>query len=321
MTKLEVDMAFTRRIISGLVAGMESFFPNAPLLRTESWGNDFPEKRFLVVRRKDSCAGLFSYVATTLGWIKYAEENSMIPVVDLARHKNIYQSWADFIIRRLNTWEMFFDQPAGLSVSDISHARNVVVADGVPRNEGDIRAILQNRDLMHAYRRLAKRWLRPKLSALAQFDNVAFNCAIGHGVIGALARGTDFFAMKPHGHAVQPDADEIICMIRDYQSSYRGGRFVYLVTEDVSIADRFKAEFGDDLLLPLQDFVSYKGGLLAQNESVAHNKRRGLAYLKAVIDLSRCDSLFSGINNGALGAMIFSSGFKSVNIVDHGDYD
>ena len=314
-------MAFARRILRGLVAGMESIFPNAPLLRTESWGNDFPGKRFLVIRRKDSCAGLFSYVATTLGWIKYAEENCMIPVVDMACHKNIYQSWADFVIRRLNTWEIFFEQPAGLSVGDISHAQNVVIADGVPRSESDVRAILQNSDLLKSYRRLVKRWLRPKFSALSQFDNVALNCAIRHGVIGVLARGTDFFEMKPHGHAIQPDADEIICKIRDYQASNRGGRFVYLVTEDVSIADRFKAEYGAYLLLPLQDFVSYKGGLLAQNESVAHNKRRGLAYLKAVIDLSRCDSLFSGINNGAFGAMIFSDGFQSVNIIDHGDYD
>lgn len=304
-----------------IAARMGIRIPAEPLLRYESWGHDFPERKFLVIRRKDSCAGLFSYVATTLGWIKFAEENNMVPVIDMARHKNIYQTWTDYIFKELNSWKIFFEQPTDFDIGTISSAQNVVIADGVPQNGGNIRFLMQNAETLNQYRRLAKKYLHPRLDSLRQYENEAFNKVCSKGVIGVLARGTDFAGMHPSGHAVQPSAEELIHAVDGFMGVNKNARHVFLVTEDGSIAKRFKTRYGNALLLPLQDFVPYNGGLLSQNKAVAHSKSRGLAYLKAVIDLSRCDFLFSGINNGALGAMLLSDGFKFVKILDYGDYD
>ena len=304
-----------------VVASMcEKAFPSVPTFRLDSRGRRFPDCQFLLIRRKDFCAGLFSYVVTTLDWIRYADENGLVPVVDMAYHKNIYQTWFDFLFRRLNSWELFFSQPMGVRPFDIVRAARVFVADGVAPGGADIRGIIYDENKLSQYRELAKKYLRPNYAELQRYDNPVLNEALQVGVVGVIARGTDFVAMRPRGHAIQPTVDEIILEVNKCLADGRNNWRVFLVTEDPSIAERFRGEYGDRLISPVQEFVRYEGGLLAQNKSVAHNKERGLAYLKAIMDLSRCDCLFAGINNGTAGAMILSRGFQASRIFDHGDY-
>ena len=83
-----------------------------PDLQECTWGEDFPDKRFLVIRRyAPSCAGLLSFFSTTLGWIRYAIRNDMIPVVDMQTWLNQHLEWWE--TGRKNAWEFYFEQPCG----------------------------------------------------------------------------------------------------------------------------------------------------------------------------------------------------------------
>ena len=55
-----------------------------------SYGNENPRKTFFVIRRNAPNAGLYSFVLTNLGWMKYAVDKGYIPVVDMQSFYNTY---------------------------------------------------------------------------------------------------------------------------------------------------------------------------------------------------------------------------------------
>ena len=91
--------------------------------RRISYGKENKDKKFYVVRRANAKVGLFSLVLTNLGYIKYALEQGLIPVVDMSNYDNFY-SGADENIS--NMWQYYFEQPCGYSLRDINKSKNVV---------------------------------------------------------------------------------------------------------------------------------------------------------------------------------------------------
>ena len=321
MTKLNLALwGVARKVYCFIVK-----FRHVPVLRNVSWGRDFPDKRFLLIRRGDTVAGLFSYFVTALGWVKYAEDRKMIPVIDMGHYRNVYLTWREFLFTRTNAWDFFFEQPGGFSVRDIRRARNVTIAEGVPPDEigyPDPRICL-DADMsqkLEAWVNTARRTMSVVEEALTPYCNDEFEHVVNSGVIGVLARGTDYVEFRPHGHPVQPTARQLIEAVNEYSADGHAHERIFLVTEDSRIADEFRREYGQRLMLAKQPFVDYHGGWLCENSSINHNRERGFAYLKAIVDLSRCSSLFAGRTNGAIGALLLSRGFQKTHFFDLGLY-
>ena len=51
--------------------------------RRTSYGSDYPEQTFFVIRRAYCKVGLFSYVMTNMGLTDYALKKGYIPVIDM----------------------------------------------------------------------------------------------------------------------------------------------------------------------------------------------------------------------------------------------
>lgn len=293
------------------------------LWREVSWGTEFQHKRFLVIRRRDRYAGLFSYFYTNLCWMLYACDHGMIPVVDMQTHRNLYQRWRDW--RRVNSWELFFEQPFGYSLPDISRAAHVLVATGVdpdvcklPVDVWDSSPGANSR--LRSVREFVREHMKVKTSRLEAYQNEEFESALSSGVLGVFARGTDYVTVKPRGSTVQPSAEMVIAKVREYLLDGHKSERVYLVTEDPFVASQFKKAFGDRLILSKQEPLKYDGGLLGDNSEVVGAVDRGLAYLKAIIDLSRCRSMIAGRANGAAGAMLLTAGYDYTYFFDLGSY-
>ena len=317
---LSIPRRFARTVWGVWAATMRK-----PSLREECWGVGFPDKHFLVIRRADTVGGLFSFFATNLGWIKYAEDHGFIPVVDMGHYRNLYLSWFEFMFTRTNPWEFFFMQPGGYSMLDIRDAQRVTIAEGVPPDEigyPDPRTSfdVMNSGKLQGWVDTARHSIVIADEVILSYRNDRFEQAVQNGIIGVLARGTDYTMCCPHGHPVQPTARQLIDMVNKYSAEGHFDEKIYLVTEDRRIADEFRREYGDRLILARQSFVDYQGGLLCENKLIKHNKEHGLAYLKAIVDLSRCSSIFAGRTNGALGAFLLSKGFQKTYFFDLGVY-
>ena len=292
-----------------------------PLLRTVSWGDNHRDKHFLVIRRSDKCPGLFSFVTTTLGWINYAVEHNMIPVVDMYTHKNLYSE--SILKKRSNVWELFFEQPSNFSLEDVRHAHNVTIAYGVsdtigcfPENfllriDSDVR-------LLSDWRILASKYIRIKEYVKKKWACERLECALQSGVIGVLARGTDYVRMKPSNHPVQPSIIDVIKKVRI--KAAENNFPIFLVTEDSDIEQRFKEEFKERLILSGQNTIPYSGGFLAECSSVRRNIDRAMLYLNAIYYLSKCQCIITGNVNGAIGAVLMANDVQDRFVFNLGRY-
>ena len=279
-------------------------------MKVVSWGADFPDKMFLVIRRNEPQAGLCSLVQTNLAWIRFAERHGMIPVVDMQTTRNLYQGHGER--GRVNAWEFFFEQPAGYTLKMIKRAAHVVVVTGVLPAPGFLPSFKGG---LTEWRGLAKRCLHVRHEALSAFATEALERDKDR-TIGVLARGTDYAALRPKGHPVQPTAKQVIERVREMGSDKR----IFLVTEDRSIKVEFDKAFGERLIVARQDCIDYSGGYLADCNDVKRSRERGMAYLKAVVDLARCPEVVAGRTSGALVAALLADESQHAYYFDLGLY-
>lgn len=310
------------RTIADIVYRFPPFAPK-PILEASTWGDEFPSERFLVIRRGEYGVGLFSLFITTLSWIRYADEHGMIPVVDMQTEKNLYQKRSFF--RRENAWEHFFEQPAGYGLERIRRAKNIVIARAFSEQNLPSQWMDCDPDRnpeIETWRAIVERHINIRYELLSPWRNAHLESAFaaGNGVLGVLARGTDYTTVKPIGHPIQPSCQQLFDRIDSLAKEGLSFSSIYLVTEDTSIAAQFAKRYQERLILSRQDTLAYSGGYLRSNKHVAHNVDRGHAYLKAIYDLARCDYLVSGRTSGMVGAVLLSKGFKRTELFDLGSY-
>lgn len=294
-------------------------------LHIKTWGSDFPDRKFLVIRRRDYGVGLFSYFLTNLGWINYSINNGYVPVIDMKANRTIYHSNAFF---RKNVWEDFFCQPFDYGIHDIRHAKNVTIVEG--RTLDGIKDFLpdfgadenvESNQSLQPWRKLVADYMRPKIEPLGSYVSPRLEAALsGNGAIGVLARGTDYVRLRPDKHPVQPSFADFVVAIKEYDSLVGLRKPIFLVTEDRNLAMDFMGHYKERLILAKQDFIPYKRGFLCSNKSVVGNKERGFAYLRAIFDLSRCQALIAGRTSGTIGAVLLSKGFVYSKVFNLGKY-
>lgn len=76
-----------------------------------------PRKKICVLIRRGEITGLFALFRNILAGIAFADRHSMLPVVDMKNYPNAYLEAEE--VGRVNAWEHYFLQPAGISLDEI----------------------------------------------------------------------------------------------------------------------------------------------------------------------------------------------------------
>lgn len=131
----------------------------------ESWGEDYPDKIFYVIRRPNMW-GLMSILTVYIQHIWYARRRNWIPVIDMENAPNLYLE-DEAVGKGINTWEWYFEQPMGYSMKDIAHARNIVFCNGnlytSSQNAYQIDYLtMVNNNKQEQWRKLARKYYRMK---------------------------------------------------------------------------------------------------------------------------------------------------------------
>lgn len=283
--------------------------------------------RPLIIRRRAYGCGLFSYFITNLGWMRYAEEQGLTPVVDMRTHPTIYHAEGE--VGRVNVWERFFCQPCELSLDEVSDVRRYSVADAMripgrasffpdfPECEN-----IELDECFLGWRRLVHKYVRIRLDVLDRYktDGLEFELAAGRPVIGVLARGTDYVKLRPLDHPVQPCVNFLFDTIDRYSQCGHQDEKIFLATEDTEILKQFSVRFGTRLIVAKQSRPAYVDGLYGFVDSASGACQRGYEYLRAIYDLSRCSALIAGRTSGALGAALLSQGYSYAKLINLGRY-
>lgn len=288
-----------------------------------SWGGGNPDKIFFVVRRATSKVGLFSYVMTNMGLVRYALEQGYIPVIDMQSNSNTYLEESQ--VGKENAWEFYFEQPCGYSMDDIRKSKNIILSNGMinEKNVYPKSEVAWDEQKYVEWKVFFSRYFHVRKDIIDEANRLYDELFKDKKVIGVLARGTDYMNNRPKKHPVQPDVKVVISDVKRMLEDKKGD-CVYLATEDEVIYKEFKKEFGDILQVSGAKRCENTGTRNINDvydQSGQDKYMRGKEYLINILLLSRCNSLVAGNVGGTLGAILLTNGYEYQKIYNMGVYE
>lgn len=288
--------------------------------RKTSYGSDYPDQTFFVIRRAYCKVGLFSYVMTNMGLTDYALKKGYIPVIDMQNGRNTYLS--EEKVGKENSWEYFFKQPAGYTLQDIKKAQNVILSDGLitDRNHYPDFEIVKDEAKFEYWHAFFGQHLKIADSVWVEFEKTRDALFKGRKMLGILARGTDYVAARPKGHPIQPEPCQIIAKAEEILEKYSCDG-IYLATEDQDIYERLQEAFGERMCaLPVHRYRSSGNENINDLRGCEDQEKSGREYLISMLLLSDCSCLLAGNVGGTHGAMLMSRGYEYRYVFDLGMY-
>jgi len=278
-----------------------------------------------IIRRNNSVAGLFSYFQTTLGELAYADKCGFIPVVDYCNYANSYLYKEE--IGKINSWEYFFEQPSKLTLHDGLKSKRIILGDGrsIHGMPGPSADLFYNRQgELDYWKSICDKYIKVNPSIKNQV-NEAKKIFNGKKVLGVSCRGTDYVALRPHGHPIQPTIEAVMEKIDEVIEEQKY-ELIYLTVEDKKIIERMQEKYGDKLIMYDRKHADYDpneiGLITGYDLGQKDDKyRQGFDYLVSMLLLNECDGLITSLTSGSLGVMCMSKGFSYLYVFDMGTYD
>lgn len=277
-----------------------------------SYGDENPDKTFYVIGMTYTTAGLYAIVKSIFCHIVYANFKGYVPVVDM---KNFNSQISDGVDSEKNAWELYFQQPGGFYLQDISRSKKIIKSCSLPYPKGvEIGLDTPMTADFHAeFSSQYKKFIVPTPEVLA-YAQQKLESVVGNRkrVLGVLCRGTDYVESKPSGHPIQPTAEQAIAKAKEVMGQY-GYDYVFLATEDKRIFNKFHEAFGDKLLFSgqkLYDGLKGKKFLSELAPTDYSEKWHNIVdYFSTIYILSKCDGLLAGLTCGSICAYLMSDGY------------
>lgn len=255
--------------------------------------------------------GIFCDLLAFLRWVYFAELMGYTPVIDMQYVPNLYLE--DELLGRVNSYEYFYRQPAGMSAEEAYRSRDVFFVNRLdcPYNFSLRQKLTykkatavsdwvygENREKHFAlYKRLYDTYFVPSDEARA-FVEARWNELVqpGERTLGLLCRGTDYFAKRPYRHQIQPTPDMIIEKTDALLAEHPVDK-IFVATEDEDILGRLRAHYGEKLVyIDCPRLTAKAGQSVAEGfaERRVDKRLNGLHYFASIACLSRCDHLIAG---------------------------
>lgn len=290
------------------------------------------KKKYYIICRPAHLTGIGEVACGIAAHTIFARDNGMIPIVDMQHYRNQY--FKDGMEYKENSWEYFFEQPAGVSINEIDDGECKISGIGIyPENKNRIavwdlptkgfysvdpeikRLREQYREIIHLNKETLE-YVQNKYNEIIKEDK---------NILGVLVRGTDYAVRKTKGEQRQPKPKAVIKKIYKYLKKYPEISKIYIATEDDKLFNLFKAEFGDKLL----DNNQYRFKYDAQNMPIIstikvdrpnHNWQLAREYLSSLYILSKCKYFIGGRCAGSKVAWIMSDGWEDCYMWSLGRY-
>ena len=255
------------------------------------------------------------FISEVLSLIIWCLENGYKPLVDVKNSKN----------KEENLWERMFIQPFGTDLVKIKSTGNYIVC---PFNSYLWPQMRDARDphRVEFWHKMYSKFVVYNGSCQKYLDDEYEMIIKGKKVLGCLIRGIEYAKCKLKDHPIQPSVEEFISKIR-FVIEEDELDYLYLATEDESIAKRVKEAFGS---MVLENKRQYYDDRFRNNEYLTsketYNREdgaflKGLEYFSSINLLSKCDSFVAGLCGGSQAAEFFNGNqYKTNYLFDKGVY-
>lgn len=270
----------------------------------------------LIQRQSETC-GFFSYFITFVGGVQECLDRGLIPVIDMQNYPSMYQKKGE------NVWDIYYKQPRGICVDEVGDEYTIIDCNNIlPEKRPNLSMdFLTNEYAVTYWREICKKYF--SLSEFAKnyiknFESLYLNDEKCKVTLGVLCRGTDYVAVKPYSHPVQPPMKEVILKVQDALRE-TGCKYIYLATEDQEIYEQFIAHFGECVIAPqVKRFADTGEQYLANIQK--ETPTDVLEYIASIYMLAKCNSLIAGRTSGSVAAYILSAGYSYTYFWNLGRY-
>lgn len=290
------------------------------------------EPIYYIIHRDEPTVGLFSNVIVFLENIVYAQDNGYIPVIDMKNYSNTYLEKDE--IGKINSWEYYFEQPVIFNdeidqLKSAYDSNNFIINNGsqVDRKvfyhpEFFSPDFLINTEEIKKWHTYYTKYIRlnkkTKEYINKQYDSLV---KLEDKVLGVFVRGTDYRNLKPSGHPIQPDVEEVIERTEKALKEWECNK-IFLSTEDGYIRELFLKKFGDLVITNQREYYNHNSNSVTQEQ---HNREKdrymnGLEYLTSLVILSRANSIIASSTSGMVGVILMSDGFENSYFYNLGKY-
>lgn len=266
----------------------------------KSIGFNSNKEHFFIVRRKSEKTGICSDMMIYLEKLNYMEKKypHAVPVVDMENYANALLPLEE--VGTHNAWDDLF-KPFSKSLEEAYGSGNYILSSATVHPQEKLitdASLLMNpdeefwkwSDLFHKY--FAFNAQTKQFFQKLERDKLSGN----NRCLGVLCRGTDYTRLRPAGHPIQPDVEQVIQKCKEVQSK-QNYNCIVLATEDEGIAEAFVHAFGEKCVLTRDKFISYSGGYVA--DSIVNRLENSRQYLGQLYLLSRCQGLISGVTSAS----------------------
>lgn len=261
--------------------------------------------------------GILSILYSACGQAFHARKLGMVPYVDMIHFKTQYHAK-----RNQNPWELFFSQPPEFTPKMLSFRVPKTLSRFSPPEEESENLFTQYDFCLYSQKKKIFDSLFTISSSITDSTAILEKELRIDDCIGVYARGTDYIALKPKNHHIQPTSVQLIEKCDEYIKKY--DKKIFLVTEDSSIYADFVEHYGDRLVTIDEDihFESYTSKIPLYKKIKPNNSIQvAQTYLKKILLLSKCEYLIGGKTSGSLWACIFNDEqYKEVFLFDYGRY-
>lgn len=265
-----------------------------------------------------------AYLNNALSLILYALYKGCVPIIEVNTDSNEYCKW-----------DWYFEQPykivckhAGISEKEFNGFKKIQ-CDKTKSFSPEITLVYHPHDKeFEQWKFLFKKFVVLNQETLKYYKEDAKKVLNQEPIIGCLLRGTDYTALKPKYHPIQPDVEEVLDKISNYMEEY-GYSKIYVATEEKRlfdlVCDRFgkKNVYSNNRTYYDEKYFSMENDMVIGNvhfERENDNYFKGVEYLSSLVILSHCHALVAGGCGGTQFAMMYSNSFEHVYIFDKGLY-
>ena len=209
---------------------------------------DYKNNKFIIVQNNCNTCGLFSFYKMSIGCILKFLIEGYIPIIDLKSYPNIING---FDTKKNNIWELFFVQPFEYTLEEVLKNAKKVKKIHEPwrvcSHWPDQRQLPFEESKRYFWYNFAKKFSPIKRELIVLSNKIMNNLfKNSRNILGVLARGTDYIAMKPKTHPVQPNISDIIKDVKSMDDKYIYD-FIFFSSEDQTYKDSFSKSFPDKI--------------------------------------------------------------------------
>ena len=274
------------------------------------------DKRPYIIYRPAPGAGFWSNYSCVLQGLDEACHLGLTQVVDMERHATHYTEQESLDGTR-NVWEYYFEQPAGLSLTEALRLDPLDNRGSTVGRFTSIPAVIPPAPLLARARELTAQFVRVKPAILADLNRI-LPPGVHREVLGVHVRGTDMRSGQAPRHAVSSAPAAYLDLARTLDREHRFSH-IFLACDETQTVQMFRETFGTRLLTTQAHRTAGDQSLdhdyrwLVNVPRHLHRYQLGREVLGDALLLARCGHFVCGISNVSQSAQYFADERQTVH--------